>query len=391
MKEFALVQKASRTLLDEEKMNEVLTDLANSLIQNSTQILEANKKDLERMDPQDPKYDRLLLNEERIQGIAADMKNVATLPCPLGEILEEKTTENGLELKKVRVPLGVIGVIYEARPNVTFDVFSLCFKAGNACILKGSSDAKDSNEAAVALIHEVLKKHGVDPNVVFLMPPEREHVKTLLEAKEFVDIIIPRGSQGLIDFVTENSKVPTIETGAGIVHTYVDKSADLEMAKNVIHNAKTRRVSVCNALDTLILHKDLLPHLEELLAPLKEAGVEVFQDEEHYGTEFLSMKMSVKIVDSVQEAVEHITEYGSKHSEAIIAEDQEAADYFLKNVDASSVYHNTSTAFTDGAQFGLGAEIGISTQKLHARGPMSLREITSYKWLIKGSGQTRPA
>ena len=407
---FALTAKASRSIsqLSEETVNTVLNDLADLIVEQTDKILEANAKDLARMDSGDPKYDRLLLNADRIKGIASEMKNVAALPSPLGITLEERSTESGLDLTKTSVPMGVIGIIYEARPNVTFDVFSLCFKSGNACILKGGSDANDSNVAAVALIHEVLERHGIDQNAVYLMPPQREHVKTLLEAKEYVDILIPRGSQGLIDFVTQNAKVPVIETGAGIVHTYFDKDADLEMGKEIIFNAKTRRVSVCNALDCLIIHESRLADLPALTDKLIGQAVQIFADEkshaalsghyqqlfpatdEHFGTEFLSLKMSIKTVGSLEEAVEHITKYSSKHSEATITQDDAAADFFLKNVDAAAVYHNTSTAFTDGAQFGLGAEIGISTQKLHARGPMSLRELTSYKWLVRSDGVVRP-
>jgi glutamate-5-semialdehyde dehydrogenase len=408
---FALVQKASRSLsqIPTEKANQILQDLADYITEKADEILEANAKDLARMDAQDPKYDRLLLSKERIEGIASEMRNVSYLPSPLGKILDERQLENGLHLQKTSVPLGVIGIIYEARPNVTFDVFSICFKSGNACILKGGSDAKDSNEVAVKLIHEVLTKHDVNTDVVFLMPPEREHVKTLLEAKEFVDILIPRGSQGLINFVTQNAKVPVIETGAGIVHTYFDESADLEMGKEIVFNSKTRRPSVCNALDTLVIHESRLQELPALTEKLAEKEVQIFADsaahaaltghyphlspatDEHFGTEFLSLKMSIKTVSSLQEAIDHITEYSSKHSEAIITEDQTAADYFLQSIDAAAVYHNTSTAFTDGAQFGLGAEIGISTQKLHARGPMSLGELTSYKWIVRSKGVIRPA
>jgi len=407
---FSLVQEASRTVsqLSEETVNTVLNDLADTLVERTDEILAANEKDLARMDSGDPKYDRLLLNADRIKGIAGEMRNVTSLPSPLGIKLEERSTEAGLNLTKISVAMGVIGIIYEARPNVTFDVFSLCFKSGNACILKGGSDANDSNVAAVKLIHEVLERHSIDPNAVYLMPPEREHVKTLLEAKEYVDILIPRGSQGLIDFVTQNAKMPVIETGAGIVHTYFDESADLEMGKVIIFNAKTRRPSVCNALDCLIIHESRLSDLPALTAKLTEQVVQIFADEkshaalaghypqlfpateEHFGTEFLSLKMSIKTVSSLEEAVAHITRYSSKHSEAIITADEAAADFFLKNVDAAAVYVNTSTTFTDGAQFGLGAEIGISTQKLHARGPMSLRELTSYKWLVKSDGVIRP-
>jgi glutamate-5-semialdehyde dehydrogenase len=407
--QFALVQTASRTVqqIPHEKVDQILHDLADHIVANTEKILAANTLDLARMDESNPKYDRLLLNADRIKDIAAEMKNVANLPSPLGRILDERAMESGLHLTKISVPLGVIGIIYEARPNVTFDVFSLCFKSGNACILKGGSDAKDSNKAATELIQEVLTKHGVTTDAVFLMPPEREHVKTLLEAKEFVDIIIPRGSQGLIDFVTANSKVPTIETGAGIVHTYIHSDADLEMAKAIIINAKTRRVSVCNALDCLIIHESHLQDLPDLTAQLAEENVQIFADEksfaalndkyknlepatdQHFGTEFLSLKMSIKTVANLDEAIAHITKYSSKHSEAIITEDQTVADKFLTQVDAAAVYHNTSTAFTDGAQFGLGAEIGISTQKLHARGPMSLAELTSYKWLVSSKGVVR--
>lgn len=408
-RKFANTLKASRSLplLKKEQMNAVLEDLADTILENSDKILKANSLDLSRMDQNDPKYDRLLLNKERLNGIADDIRNVASLDCPIGEILEERKLENGLKLEKIRVPLGVIGIIYEARPNVTFDVFSLCFKSGNACILKGGSDAKESNTEAVKLIQKVLKKHGINTDICLLLPPERKHVKTLLAAKKYVDTIIPRGSQGLIDFVTTNSAVPVIETGAGICHTYVDKDADLKKATEIIFNAKTRRVSVCNALDCLIIHESLLPKLDELTIKLEEKAVEIFADQsafealkgkypklspaknEHFGTEFLSHKMSIKTVSNVEDAVEHITKYSSKHSEAIVTEAEETAKYFLQNVDAAAVYHNASTAFTDGAQFGLGAEIGISTQKLHARGPMSLREISSYKWIIHGKGQTR--
>jgi len=370
-------------------------------------LLAANQKDLDRMDPEDPKYDRLQLNPERIEGMASDIRNVASLKSPLGEILEQRTLENGLDLKKVRVPLGVIGVIYEARPNVTFDVFSLCFKSGNASVLKGGSDAKDSNAAGIELIKSVLEKNGVDPNITHLLPPDREAVKHLLEADEFVDVIIPRGGQKLINFVKENSRVPVIETGAGICHTYVDKSANLKIARDVITNAKTRRVSVCNALDTLVIHRDLLEKLPDLTSELAEKDTQIFADEEafaalensypnlqkateeHFGTEFLSNKMSIKTVANLDEAIEHISEHTSMHSEAIIADDEATLDEYLNRIDAAVVYANTSTAFTDGAQFGLGAEIGISTQKLHARGPMALAELTSYKWIVRGNGQTR--
>lgn len=395
--------------LSEEKINYILEELANETIANSENILKANEKDLERIETEDPKYDRLKLSRERIEEIACDIRNVAQRRSPLGRILEEKELENGLRLKKVSVPLGVIGVIYEARPNVTFDVFSLCLKSGNALILKGGSDARGSNTAIVKIFHKVLDSNGADKNLVQLLPPNRSATAELLNAVGYVDVIIPRGSQGLIRFVRENAKIPVIETGAGIVHTYFDEFADLEKGKEIIANAKTRRVSVCNALDSLLIHQSRLKDLPEIAKPLAEKDVELFADEpsflalagkypadklypaleEHFGTEFLSMRMSIKTVDSLKEGLEHIARYSSRHSEAIISENQERVELFLKAVDAAAVYANTSTAFTDGAQFGLGAEIGISTQKLHARGPMGLEELTSYKWVIQSLGKSR--
>ncbi len=410
--ELANVQNASRSLisLSENKIDQILNKVADAIIENSGFILEANKKDLNKMNPEDPKYDRLLLNKERLEGIATDMRNVAKIPNPLGKILDEKQHENGMKISKITVPLGVIGIIYEARPNVTFDVFAICFKSGNACVLKGGSDAIESNTAGVKIIHDVLIKHDVDINCVYLLPAGREEAQEMMHANKYIDVIIPRGSQKLINFVRENSKIPVIETGAGIVHTYFDKSGDLEIAKKIIENAKTRRVSVCNALDCLIVHSARLGDLPALIKPLADHKVEIFADkkaynalkgdypaellkhstEDSFGTEFLSLKMSIKTVGSLEEAIEHINKYSSKHSEAIITEDSETAEEFLKRIDASCVYLNAATSFTDGAQFGLGAEIGISTQKLHARGPMSVAELTSYKWVIKGNGQTRP-
>lgn len=407
--QFVKVKNASRqlTYLTDAQVHAILCDLADAMMSDKVSLLKEHQKDLDRMDLHNPVYDRLLLNAERLDGIARELRNVAELASPVGEIFEERDLPNGLHLKRVRVPLGVIGVIYEARPNVTVDVFALCFKSRNACILKGGSDAHDTNTALVALIHKILEKHGVDPSVAFFMPSDRESVKELLIARDTVDVIIPRGSQGLIDFVIENATVPVIETGSGIVHTYFDVSGDAAIGAPIIFNAKTRRPAVCNALDTLIIHKDRLNDLPALVAPLAAKEVVLFCDPssfavldgkyaflqpalpEHFGTEFLSLKMSVKTVGSVEEAVSHITQYSSKHSEAIIAEDAATIEYFLQNVDAAVVYANTSTGFTDGAQFGLGAEIGISTQKLHARGPMALRELTTYKWIVRGSGQVR--
>ncbi|MFC4873039.1 glutamate-5-semialdehyde dehydrogenase [Negadavirga shengliensis] len=409
---FEKVRTASRQLamLSEEKTNRILDDLAMAAIKYIPEILDANQNDLDRMDPSDPKYDRLKLTEERIENIAEDIINVARLPSPLGQIIAEKTLANGLQLQKVRVPLGVIGIIYESRPNVTFDVFSLCLKTGNALVLKGGSDAHDSNTAIVEIIHKILKKNKVSTDIVTLLPADRDATKALLQAVGYVDIIIPRGSEGLIKFVRDNSKVPVIETGAGIVHTYFDVSADLKKGTDIIVNAKTRRVSVCNSLDCLVIHKERLSDLPAICQPLAKKGVKIFADdaayqvlhgkypkdllavadEEHFGIEFLSLTMSIKTVLGMEEALDHIARYSSKHSEAIIAENPKTIDHFLKAVDAAAVYANASTAFTDGAQFGLGAEIGISTQKLHARGPMALEELTSYKWIIKGNGQTRP-
>ena len=408
---FKAVANASRklALVEESIVNQLLLDLSKAAVEHSAIILEENKKDLARMSESDPKYDRLKLTEQRIQDIANDLKNVAGLPSPLGKVLDQRQHQNGLELTKVSVPLGVVGIIYESRPNVTFDVFSLCLKSGNACVLKGGSDAEFSNIAIVKVIKEVIQKYKLDENILALLPAEREATSELLNAVGYIDIIIPRGSQNLINYVRDHAKVPVIETGAGIVHTYVDKSADLEKSISIINNAKTRRVSVCNALDCLIIHTDKLKDLVDIVKPLAESKVEVFADEkafnsikgtypdnllkeardEHFGTEFLDYKLSIKTVDSMDEALDHISTYSSKHSEAIIAEDQNAIDQFMKGVDAAAVYSNTSTAFTDGAQFGLGAEIGISTQKLHARGPMALDELTSYKWIIKGDGQIR--
>jgi glutamate-5-semialdehyde dehydrogenase len=409
---FKSTQQASRglALLQPEQVNAILLDLADAAVSQTALLLAENEKDLARMDPQDPKYDRLKLTAARIQDIAADMRNVAGLASPLGQLLAKKELPNGLEISRVRVPLGVVGIIYEARPNVTFDVFALCLKTGNACILKGGSDADASNQAILSVIHQVLSRHQVAPQVVALLPPDRQATEALLQAIGYVDVLIPRGSQALIDFVRQHAKVPVIETGAGIVHTYFDETGDLEKGKAIIANAKTRRVSVCNALDCLIIHENRLPDLPALAAPLAEKGVEIYADAaafaalrvayppellkpaspEHFGTEFLALRMALKTVPALEDALTHIAAHSSRHSEAIISEDPEHIARFLNQVDAAAVYANASTAFTDGAQFGLGAEIGISTQKLHARGPMGLEELTSYKWVVKGNGQVRP-
>lgn len=397
-------------LLNNDTINKVLLAVADKAIQETESILAANAKDLSRMDPSNPMYDRLKLTKERIEGIAGDTRNVATLPSPLGKVLKHTTLLNGLDLKRVSVPFGVIGIVYEARPNVTFDVFSLCLKAGSACILKGGKDADDSNRAIVSLIKEVLKEYGINENSITLLPATHEATGALLHANGYVDLVIPRGSKRLIDFVRQEASVPVIETGAGVCHAYFDKDGDTEKGARIINNAKTRRVSVCNALDCTLIHADRLADLPAICAPLKESNVLIYADEparvilngnyptdllkpsteESYGTEFQSYTMAIKTVASVDEAIRHIRHFGSGHSECVITENRATADKFMAQVDAACVYHNVPTSFTDGAQFGLGAEIGISTQKLHARGPMALEEICTYKWLIEGDGQVRP-
>jgi glutamate-5-semialdehyde dehydrogenase len=380
----ALVEDAQRNLL--------LEHLVDAILPNQDLLLEANKLDLEQMDSKDPLYDRLLLTPERLQGIASDMRHVASLPSPLGIISKERTLENGLYLRRVSVPFGVIGVIYEARPNVSFDVFSLCFKSGNACVLKGSRNAHHSNEAIVDLIHRTLQTEGLPADVVALMPPTHEATAELLGAVGYVDLCIPRGGKKLIEFVRDNARVPVIETGAGVVHAYFDKDGDLEKGRAIVNNAKTRRVSVCNALDCLLIHKDRVGDLPDLLAPMADK-VKIHRPEEgepfDWDREWMSYDLSIRTVDSLDEALQHIQAHGSGHSECIITENRDTAQRFQREVDAACVYVNAPTSFTDGAQFGLGAEIGISTQKLGPRGPMALEEMTTYKWLIDGNGQVR--
>ena len=389
---FERVKRASKSLalLSDEQRNEILHAVANAIIHHKERILEANAQDLARMSKDNPLYDRLQLTDSRLEGIASDMSNVATLPSPLGHITKQKTLSNGLRLCRVSVPFGVIGMIYEARPNVTFDVFSLCFKSGNACVLKGGKDADCSNREEVALIHEILEKFGVSKDVVALLPATHEATGEMLNAVGYVDLCIPRGGRKLIDFVRDTARIPVIETGAGVVHIYFDKDGDLEKGKAIINNAKTRRVSVCNALDTLLIHKDREGELDELLAPMKGKVEFFFNDASRYDTEFMDYKMNVVTVNSLEEALDHIDQHGSGHSESIITTNEQTARKFQAHVDAACVYWNAPTSFTDGAQFGLGAEIGISTQKLGPRGPMALEEITTYKWLIEGEGQTRP-
>jgi glutamate-5-semialdehyde dehydrogenase len=406
---FERVKRASKSLalLSDDQRNDILNAVADAIITNKERILSANAEDLAKMDKSNPLYDRLQLTEKRLEDIAGDMRNVATLPSPLGHITKQKTLPNGLRLCRVSVPFGVIGMIYEARPNVTYDVFSLCFKSGNACVLKGGKDADSSNRMGVSIIHEVLEQHGVCPDVVTLLPATHEATGEMLNAVGYIDLCIPRGGRKLIDFVRDTARVPVIETGAGVVNTYFDKDGNLEMGRAIINNAKTRRVSVCNALDCLLVHQDRLVNLVELVKPIAEKNVIIYADEkayaalngkypylehataESYGTEFMDYKLAIKTVASLEEALAHIDENGSGHSESIITQNEETARIFQAHVDAACVYWNAPTSFTDGAQFGLGAEIGISTQKLGPRGPMALEEITTYKWLIEGEGQVR--
>ncbi len=408
---FRAVKEASKTLalLSDDQRNEILHAVADAIIAQKEDILKANASDLSRMDKEHPLYDRLQLTDKRLEDIASDMRHVATLPSPLGRILKEKTLENGLHLRRVSVPFGVIGMVYEARPNVTFDVFSLCFKSGNASILKGGKDADDTNRAEVALIHEVLKKYNVNPSVVELLPATHEATGEMLNAVGYIDLCIPRGGKKLIQFVRDSAKVPVIETGAGVVHVYFDEEGDVTIGKGIIDNSKTRRCSVCNSLDTLLINKNRLNDLFELVAPMAAKKVKIHADapayevlkgnypdellqlvtEDIWNTEWMSMNLGIKTVADISEALNHIAKYGSGHSESIVTENKETALIFQQMVDAACVYVNTPTSFTDGGQFGLGAEIGISTQKLGARGPMALEEITTYKWLIEGNGQIR--
>lgn len=408
---FERSRKASRelALVNETTIDRVLERVAGETVRQSREILAANAEDLARMDRANPMYDRLLLTEERIAVIAADIRNVAGLASPVGELLSETMRPNGMKIRKVRVPFGVVGVIYEARPNVSFDVFSLCFKTSNACLLKGGGDARESNEVIVNLIRRSLEAEGLNPDVAILLPSDRRATERMLGAAGYIDVVIPRGSSSLINYVRNNSRVPVIETGAGICHTYFDADGDAAKGAAIIFNAKTRRVSVCNALDTLIVHSARLSDLPALCTPLAAKNVIIYADERSYealdshypahllehaadgsfGTEFMDYKMSLKTVNSLAESVDHITRYSSRHSESIVTENPATAEAFIRQVDAACVYTNVSTAFTDGAQFGFGAEIGISTQKLHARGPMALPELTTYKYIISGDGQVR--
>lgn len=409
---FKAVKAASTevALLSDEKRNEILRGLADLTDNSHPYLLEANAKDLDRMEKSNPLYDRLQLTDNRLDGIAAALREVADLPSPLGEVMEERTLPNGIELKKIRVPFGVIGIVYEARPNVTFDVFALCLKSGNASILKGGADAHYTNEAVMTLIHKVLEEHKISPQSCVLMPSTHEATAALLNAVGYVDVCIPRGGRNLINFVRDTAKVPVIETGAGVVHTYFDKEGDLELGKKIIENGKTRRVSVCNALDTLLINSERLNQLPQLVAPLAQKKVDLYCDIQSYSVlknhypenllhqasdedcdrEWMDLKMGVWVVNNVYDAAFHIQKHGSGHSESIITDNEKTAEEFCKMVDAACVYVNLPTTFTDGGEFGLGAEIGISTQKLGPRGPMGLREMTTYKYILKGNGQTRP-
>ena len=406
---FKRVRQASRSLVltPDEQKNRALLAVADAIAANRDALLEANAEDLARMEPTNPLYDRLKLTPARLADIAKDMRNVAALPSPLGLETKQRTLPNGLRLRRMSVPFGVVGVVYEARPNVTFDVFSLCLKSGNACVLKGGSDAVRSNEKAVEIIRQTLVQQDIDPDIVALLPATHEATAEMLSAVGYIDVCIPRGGRRLIDFVRDTARVPVIETGAGVVHIYFDEEGDLDMGRTIVLNAKTRRVSVCNALDCLLVHLESLDNLERLVAPLAEKGVVLYCDErayavlegkypllehateESFGTEFMDYKMAVKTVDTFDDALDHIARYSSGHSEAIITNNEARAREFQTRVDAACVYWNAPTSFTDGAQFGLGAEIGISTQKLGPRGPMGLEELTTYKWLIDGQGQVR--
>ena len=393
--------------LGDRQMKQLLRNIAVALLENSATLLRANSRDLSLQAPDNPRNDRLLLNEQRIRSIASAIRKVATLPDPTGKVLEKKTLPNGLKLEKVSVPLGVVGAIYESRPNVTFDIAALCLRSRNACVLKGSSEAEHTNKLAVSLIRKVLKQEGLNPDLVTLLPSQREVVEQLFHATRYIDVLIPRGSDNLIRYVRKNSMVPVIETGAGVCHIYVEKHADLKKAVEIVVNAKTSRPSVCNAVDTILVDRQVAPEFLSRLWPLFAAKeVEIFADtvaarlmkgyphlnrakKEDYGREFLSLRCAIKVVEGMEVALEHIGTYSTRHSEAILSEDKKACEYFIRQVDAAAVYSNASTRFTDGEVFGLGAEIGISTQKLHARGPFALEKLVTEKWVIRGTGQIR--
>ena len=400
--------------LSAEVKNQVLNSLASMLETENGELLEANAEDCAEARTaglSDAMIDRLLLTPERLRGTADEQRKIAALPDPVGETIEMSILPNGMSVGKRRTPLGVIASIYESRPNVTVDIFGLCFKSGNACILRGGKEALRSNSVLVRRIRGALAEAGAPEGAVqFVDNPDRELVDAMLKMDQYIDLIVPRGGDSLVRFVGQNATMPAVTGGVGVCHTYIDRAADLDMAASVSLNAKVRRPYICNALDTLLVHSSVaVEGLPRIASALTASGIELHCDnraltilgpgaagnvipavEEDWGREFLSMTAAVKVVDSIDEALEHIETYGSGHSEAIITEDYSAAMRFLDEVDAAAVYVNASTQFTDGGQFGLGAEVGISTQKLHARGPMGLKELTSYKWVIMGSGQTRP-
>ncbi len=389
------------------EIKKLLIALANEIVANTKSLIKENQKDISKQDPDNPRNDRLLLNEQRIKNIAASIKKVASLPDPTGKVLEERTLPNGLHLQKKAVALGVVGAIYESRPNVTFDIAALCLRSRNACILKGSSEAEHTNQLAVKIIKKVLKAHGINTDVVTLLPSAREVVQEMFTATKYIDVLIPRGSDNLIQYVRKNSLVPVIETGAGVCHVYVEENADINKAVKIAVNAKTSRPSVCNAIDTILIDKKIAPVFLQKLSPeFEQWGVEIFADptaykilkgythlqkasREDFGKEFLSLKCAVKVVNNIDEALNHIATYSTRHSEAIVTENKKSSNRFIKEVDAAAVYANASTRFTDGEEFGLGAEIGISTQKLHARGPFALEKLVTEKWIVTGNGQIR--
>lgn len=391
----------------EQQIKGCLRTLAALLMQEAPALIRANQKDLDRQEADNPRNDRLLLNEKRIKGIAGSIRKVIRLADPSGKTLDKRKLPNGLLLEKVAVPLGVVGAIYESRPNVTFDIAALCIRSRNACVLKGSSEAANTNVAALKLIHKALKENGIDANCVTLLPPERETVAQLFSATKYVDVLIPRGSASLIQFVRENSQVPVIETGAGVCHVYVEEEANINKAVDIVVNAKVSRPSVCNAMDTVLVDAAIAPSFLTALQPrMEKFGVELFADAAAYkllkgyphlqkataadfDREFQSLKCAVKVVKDINAALEHIRIHSTKHSEAIVSENKQKCRRFQQEVDAAAVYSNASTRFTDGEEFGLGAEIGISTQKLHARGPFALEKLVTEKWIVTGTGQVR--
>lgn len=401
--------KASASLrkADDQQIIKALEMLADTVEANTAAILEANNADVSRQDINDSKIDRLKLNDQRIKNIANSIRQISKLPDPTGKVLEKRTLYNGLQLEKISVPLGVVGAIYESRPNVTFDIATLCLRSRNGCLLKGSSEAENSNKVSVQLIKDVLRDNNIDEDCVTLLPSNRETVQQLYMATKYVDVLIPRGSESLIQSVRKNSLVPVIETGAGVCHIYIEKDADLDKAAKIVVNAKVSRPSVCNAVDSIIVDNTVAPAFLGKLKPLLEKfSVEIFADEsayqllkgyphlqkatdEDFRREFISLKCAVKVVKDIDEAIEHIEEYSTKHSEAIVSENEKQCERFLQEVDSAVVYTNASTRFTDGEEFGLGAEIGISTQKLHARGPFALEKLVTEKWIVRGDGQVR--